>query len=130
MEAIEQLIYEQSCKRLYTDFANAVDNHLVDEAVQLFTEDGIFNRLGERVAGHEMLKDFFSSRDPAKKSHHICTNIRIYFTSPTTATGTCTIMLFTPGDRTPDCTLARYDDTLVLTSDGWKIKERGVSLVF
>lgn len=130
METLEKLLHEQSCKHLYTDFAHAVDNYLIEEAVQLFTVDGTFDRLGERVSGHEMLRDFFSSRDPANKSHHVCTNIRITFTSSSTATGTCTIMLFTPGEDSPNCTLAHYDDALRLTPDGWKIKERIVSLVF
>lgn len=130
MRTPDDFINEQECARLYSDFTYAVDNHLTEEAIQLFTEDGVFERLGERISGHEMLRSFFASRDPANQSHHVCANIRITLASPTSAIGTCTVMLFTPGETSPTCTLAKYDDTFQLTPSGWKIKERIASLVF
>ena len=93
---------------------------------------------GQRQVGHAAIRAFLDARPVDRITRHICTNIRVDMTSPTTASGSCsTLMLLASAPRdTPlpvpisPPVVVDYQDEYVLTDEGWKFKCRTVQIVF
>lgn len=129
----KRITVELQCSPLYSDFLYYIDNREYEKVVAMFLDDGSFDRLGHVLKGKEEILKFLNSRPTDVATHHICTNVRIEPRDDGTATGTCSVLLFrsTPGSEAqPSPVVARYCDALVLTDEGWRIKERVAQLVF
>ena len=129
---------EQACVRLCHDFAWTVDACDYDAFVRLFSTDGAFVRAGQRQVGHASIRAFLDARPADRITRHICTNIRVDMTSPTTATGSCSTLMFLanapritplPVPVSPPV-VVDYQDDYVLTGEGWRFKSRTVQIVF
>ncbi|MES2413439.1 MAG: nuclear transport factor 2 family protein [Pseudomonadota bacterium] len=134
----EEIRCERECTRLSNDFAFAVDRGHFDDFIALFAPDGALERRGEVLRGPQALRGFLEAMPKNRTMRHICTNIRIDMTSPTSAKGTSsTLMMHVMADAgtplpmkaaTPLC--AEYEDEYVLTGSGWKFKYRNTIIVF
>lgn len=131
---------ERACTRLSMDFAWHVDQRDHTAFVDLFAEDGVFERAAQRSVGHAAIRQFLDARPADRVTRHVCSNIRIDMTGPATATGTCAALMF---QATPPIGAAAtqplpvtspvivdYVDDYVLTASGWKFKHRRTTLVF
>lgn len=130
MDAVEVLIAERACERLIIDYAALNDAGEWAAVAALYVGDGRMSRPtapDDFIEGREAILAAFNAR-PARASRHICANIRIMVSAPTTATATSQILLFTGPDQAPK--VGSYQDRLILTADGWRFVERKGSLDF
>lgn len=138
MHTEDQQQCERACIRLCHDFAGTVDACNYDAFVHLFSADGTFERGGQRYVGHQAIRGFLDTRPANRVTRHICSNIRIDMTGPTTATGSCSALMFLanavkgtplPLPVSPPVVVDYLDDYL-LTSEGWKFNRRTALVVF
>jgi hypothetical protein len=120
---------------LTSKYAHLFDTHQVDELLNLFAEDAIFDEsnLGAglgRLEGHDAIRAYFDSQNRAvAASFHLTGNHIIDEITDTGARGTCSVYcdaLFKSGESIH--VDAWYDDTYVRTADGWKFGSRIVRL--
>ncbi len=135
---------ERECTRLCHDFAWSVDQGDYPAFVSLFTEDGVFERGGQRSVGHAAIRQFLEARPAGRTTRHLCSNIRIDPVDPSTAVGTSSALMFAASvgsGSEPSTTqtlplpvaapwVVDYLDDYLLTADGWKFKCRRTVLVF
>ncbi|MDB5847393.1 MAG: nuclear transport factor 2 family protein [Rhodoferax sp.] len=131
----EQRRCERDCSRLCHDFAWTVDHLDYDAFVDLFAPDGVFERAGQRSAGHEAIRAFLIARPTGRVTRHLCGNVRIDMTGPDAATGTCVALVLAgaTGDTPPAPSpplVVDYTDDYVRTADGWKFSHRRTAIVF
>jgi 3-phenylpropionate/cinnamic acid dioxygenase small subunit len=137
--AFEQVSQDQiDCTRLCVDFAHHLDARRYDAVLDLFTDEGTFERLGTIFTGREEISRFLQARPVDMVTRHLCTNIRIVLQSTDQATGVCYV-LFLSGKARPDGELpvtpslpavVEYHDAFSRTNAGWRIAERRVRPVF
>lgn len=131
----EQLRCERECARLCHDFAWSVDHLHYDAFVDLFAPDGIFERAGQRSAGHEAIRAFLNARPTGRVTRHLCSNIRIDMAGPDAATGTCVALMVAGaaddmGKAVSAPLVVDYTDDYVRTHGGWKFSHRRARIVF
>jgi hypothetical protein len=138
MRPERQLQDEADCTRLCIDFAHYVDTRNYQPALDLFTEDGRFDRLGTVFSGRDDIRRFLEARPADVVTRHLCTTIRIDVQSQDAATGVCYVLFFN-GKAAADGKLpiapsapgvVEYHDTFARTAAGWRFSERRVRLVF
>ena len=138
MATEDQLRCERECTRLCNDFVWSVDMGHYDAFVALFADDGVFDRAGQLSRGHAAIRAFLDARPAGRVTRHTCSNVRVDMTGPTTATGTCSALMF-QAPTAKDAALplpvsapavVDYVDDYVLTDAGWKIKYRKTVIVF
>ena len=140
MNIENQLRCERECTRLCHDFAWTVDERNYSAFVALFADDGVFERMGQKSEGHAAIRQFLDARPVDKVTRHLCSNIRIDLTGPTSARGTCSALMFqakaianaAPSQPLPVSApvVVDYVDDYVLTEGGWKFHYRRTTLVF
>jgi hypothetical protein len=136
MDNIQTLIDEAECLRLVANFANAVDRRDYAAVLSVFTEDGVLDRLGERFCGKQEIAACLDARSTQLATRHLCTNMKITFTSDNEAEGFCYVLFYsaetTPAQDPPFVPLApgvaEYFDRFVRTRQGWRIRERKVRM--
>lgn len=127
---------EAECTRLCVDFANHLDARRYREWLALFTPDGVLDRMGTCIAGQAALASFLEARPRAVETRHLCTNIRVEFTSADEARGFCYALFFqgAPGSEGAPATLSgapsvvEYSDDYLRTAQGWRIRERRIRM--
>lgn len=127
---------EAACARLCVDFANHIDARRYGAWLDLFTEDGVLDRMGTRVSGRAELQRFLEARPATVATCHLCTNVRVERTSDDEATGFCYVLFFTgvPGEAGTPATAAgapsvvTYHDRYRRTPAGWRIAERRIQM--
>lgn len=123
----------RACEALAYAYGHHADAWEADKLADLFAPDGVFNRLGTKIAGREAIRDFIAKRprnmwQTHEGSHFTFTLAR----DGRNATGTLDLVLKRgkAGEAEVSETLhARYHDQFVLTDAGWKFKLREVVLV-
>jgi hypothetical protein len=129
---------ERQCLRLCQDFAWLIDGNQYEAFIELFTNDGTFEREGSVCTGHVAIRQFLVARLTHRVTRHLCSNVRITMTTAITAVGSCTAMMFhataEAGAQSPFPASAPmivdYQDAFELTATGWKFKHRKVQMVF
>lgn len=135
MHQEDQLRCERECTRLCQDFAFAVDHMDYDAFVALFAAGGVFERAGQRSAGHEAIRAFLDARPTGRVTRHLISNVRIKMTGPNTATGTCSALMYAAAGRDMPLPVSPplvvdYADDYVLTVGGWRFQHRRTHVVF
>lgn len=131
-----QALDEAACARLCVDFANHIDARRYAAWLELFTEDGVLDRMGTRVTGRAELARFLEARSATVETRHLCTNVRVEIASGDEATGFCCALFFqgTPGEPGQPATLTgapsvvEYHDRYRRTPQGWRIQERRIRM--
>lgn len=135
MPALEQLLAEQACRRVVLETARTVDEQDYSAFAQLFTSDGILLRPdGSRLEGRAAIEQAYAQRDQNRLTRHLVTNHGVTVHSPTRATSSCGILLWTgwhsdasgPHGRraSPDQMVGEFLDELTMTPAGWRIQHR------
>ncbi len=133
---LEQGEIEARCTRLCTDFAWFVDHRDYAAVVDLFAEQGTFERGGEVLRGRDAILRAMHARPVEIDTRHVCTNIRIDTVSPQEATGVAYLLLFRgpaaqpAGAASQPALVAEFHDRYRATPQGWKIVSRIAKAVF
>lgn len=131
---------EQACLRLCAAFVQHLDARRYAQVLDLFTEDGVLDRLGTVYAGRTALAEFLVARPASLRTRHLSTSIVIDQLAADEARG-CSYVLFfqgteeaADGDAPPRLagppTVVEYHDRFVRTPQGWRIRERRIRLSF
>jgi len=134
---------ELACHALCVDYADIVDSQDYPRLRQIFAEDAIFARPTapqDPIRGAENIVASFEARPRNRVTQHFVTNIRVRVESPTTASGSCRILLYmsdasepeTPEGRkaAPKQLIGMYLDRFVRTKDAWRFAERRGKTLF
>ena len=118
-----------ACQRLTVEFARAIDERLPERLRQIFTDDCVFERRGERVHGIDALIASQSARAADIHTLHLCVNACVDLVGADQAGGTSYFTLYRhvgalPGPLGPPEVIGRYRDLYRRTPDGWRIAER------
>ena len=127
---------EAICTRLCIDFANHIDVRRYAALLDLFTDDGVLDRMGTVFAGRAEIGRFLEGRSRDVATRHLCTNIRVEFQSRDEATGFCYALFFQGSGEKADVPAAisgppaivEYHDRYRRTPHGWRIVERKIRM--
>jgi hypothetical protein len=121
----------------------AVDAQDYSRLREIFAGDVIFARPTDPsnpIHGVENVIANFQSRPRNRLTQHFVMNIRVCVESPTTASGSCRILLYMSDASEPETVEGRqavpkqiigvYQDRYLCTNDGWRIAERLGKTVF
>lgn len=119
----------EEIRRLTSDYAWAIDRFELDELMELFTEDGVFDMtpLGAPAAseGQAAVREGFAALIAGLKDCvHMMMNHRIDVQG-NTATGTSychAFMISADGEKADN--LITYEDTYAREASGWKFRSR------
>ncbi len=130
MDTVEMMLAERACERLILDYAAFNDASNWDAIAALYVDTGRMSRPtapNEFIEGREAILAAFQARPP-RTTRHVCANIRVTLASPTQATVSSQLLLFTGPDQAP--LVGSYMDKCVMTEIGWRFTERRGSLDF
>jgi 3-phenylpropionate/cinnamic acid dioxygenase small subunit len=139
MDPINRLLVEWECRRLCFRFARHLDSGDFEAMFALFTADGVFDRVGQVLRGHERMRTAFGSRPPGITSRHVVTNIDFVDMSDEHAEAHVYNLSFhavgdeTAGPLTYATDNARFldfHDHYRLTDRGWRFASRTARAVF
>lgn len=125
---------EAECTRLCVDFANHIDARRYEQVLALFTEDGTLDRMGNALVGHRQIAGFLDARPQDLATRHLCTNIRVEFSSADEAQGACYVLFFRGSPEGSSAVIAEppsvveYHDRYRKTAQGWRIQERRIQM--
>ncbi|HSW15602.1 MAG TPA: nuclear transport factor 2 family protein [Ramlibacter sp.] len=127
---------EAACARLCVDFANHIDARRYDAWLDLFTDDGVLDRMGTKVSGRAGLAEFLQARPATIETRHLCTNVRVDVVSPDEANGFCYVLFFQgvagalgePATASGAPSVVEYHDCYRRTPQGWRIQERRIRM--
>jgi len=121
----------EAIRRLTHDYSWAVDNFRLEEIVDLFAADAVFDLRGfgapEEVRGHDAIRASFAGLiENLTACTHLTMN-HLIDVEGETARGTIYCHAFVVGpDGSRDDNLALYEDRYTRTEDGWKFQHRSV----
>jgi hypothetical protein len=127
-----------ACERLCHDFGWHIDHRDYPAFLELFTEDGVFERGGLVSRGHDELSQFLEGRPLDMVTRHLFTGVRITPRSAQAATGTSSCFVYrtsATADQTyplqiPAPRVVEFEDDFVRTAQGWRFERRRVSHIF
>lgn len=122
-----------ACESLSHAYGHHADAWEADLLANLFTPDGVFNRLGTKIEGRQAIRDFIANRPRDMWQIHVGRNFTFKLGADgRSATGTLDLEMARGkvGETQPsEVVHARYHDQFVLTDEGWKFKIREVVLI-
>ncbi len=143
MDTLQKLVIEQACTRLMNQFAILNDQGRFSELGELFVENAVYARPiapDALIEGRANIRATFESRPKERVGRHIISNIVIEVQSPEHAVGTCYALLFSgsvdkPAEKfglqaSPPQLVGEYHDEFVLTTAGWRFKQRKGRIIF
>lgn len=139
MEPIDRLLIEAECTQLCVRFARYLDNGDFEAMFALFTPDGVFDRVGQVLRGHEEMRAAFGSRPPGITSRHVVTNLDwLEVSADHVEAHVYNLSFHAVGDDTAGpLTYAKenarfldFHDHYRLTDDGWRFTSRTAGVVF
>ena len=139
MERLERLAIEADCLRLINNFNWYVDAFAYDDAIALFTPDGVIHRLDVAFEGEAGLRKVFAMRDPNRKTCHLVSNAVVEIIDGDLATGKALCSIYghvgavKAGEYAPlevPDTIVRNDFRFRRTEEGWRIQEVQLSVEF
>lgn len=127
---------QQLCETASFKYALALDAKDPDALAQAFSEDGVWEVLGNRMVGRDAIRKYWQTRTadwaPDHGRLHSISNQAIDVIDRTHARGVSKVVIYffstTPGNNktlVPQL-IAQNDDEYVRTSEGWKLKRRSI----
>ena len=138
MDANAEAIIAWQCTQVTHAFAYHIDHGEFEEVVNLWTPDGVFDRLGEVLQGQEAIRTAMRDR-PKVTTRHVFTNFHFHRIEEDEAEATVLCMSFhslEPFDGKPlvygtaQGRLIEFRERYVRTADGWKFAEHNGQVVF
>jgi hypothetical protein len=123
---------EWDCTRLVTSFYGLLDDKRYRELADLFTDDGVWVRLGEELVGGDAIVAAMAARDDWLTAH-LVTNISIHIVDADNMETTQYITLYRhegrskddgPAPVVPPLGILRHRDRLVREAGGWKFARK------
>lgn len=143
MQDVEILAAESMCQALAIAYAEIVDAQDYARLREIFAEDIVFARPTDPsnpIHGIDNVIANFQSRPRNRLTQHFVMNMRVRVESPTSAKGSCGILLYMSDVSEPPTVEGRqavpkqilgvYQDRYVRTKDGWRFAERRGKTVF
>ncbi|MBU0791237.1 MAG: nuclear transport factor 2 family protein [Gammaproteobacteria bacterium] len=124
---------EADCTHLAIDFFNHIDARRYQQVLDLFTEDGVLDRMGTASHGRGEIERFLTARSETVQTRHLCTNVRVHFNGEDQAEGFSYALFFqAQGEGVPVISVppsvVEYRDRFVRTPEGWRIRERRIAM--
>jgi 3-phenylpropionate/cinnamic acid dioxygenase small subunit len=119
-----------TCEKLNLDYARLADENRFDEWVQVYAEDAVLTFNGNVHVGRAAIRKTVGAK---VSSLHVLTNMRIIPLSASEAEGSSylTIYGWLPDQEAQEMTpgiLSIYNDKFKLTSEGWRISRRDITI--
>ncbi|GAA4025124.1 nuclear transport factor 2 family protein [Streptomyces plumbiresistens] len=128
---------EAACRRLVVAFAHHLDHREFDRVAALFTEDGVWDRHGERLVGPSRILALLDQRPASQLERHVMTTIHVTQQSPHECAATSYAMIFraeaTPGHPATvagPVAVGEFHDRFRLTDSGWRLSFKTSEPVF
>ena len=133
MDARARMEIEWKCRNLCYEFAHYIDSRRYVELTALFTQNGIFNRVGQVLNGQGAILAALEQRSLDIRTRHVCHNI--YFSEVGENAARALVYNTTLTGRGDPADIAvpygltqgvflEFRDIYRLTTDGWRIAER------
>lgn len=123
---------ERACLALAEAYGHLADTWQAEALAALFTEDGVFNRLGREIAGRAAIREFIANRPRDHWQRHRSRRYRFALgTDGTTAEAWSDLEMergLAGSEQVGEVIRARYHDRFALTAEGWRIRLREVRL--
>jgi hypothetical protein len=124
-------------QRLSIAFVNALDHREYDRVPLLFTEDGVFDRMGQAFEGRAAIKAWLPTRPEKLTMRHVLTNFELTSASDSEMHGITYFTVYRvmeAGDgpfplEGPD-SVGEYRDVLKREGGKWLIARRQIKMVF
>ncbi|EON13921.1 nuclear transport factor 2 family protein [Pandoraea sp. SD6-2] len=140
-ETLEVLLAKQACHDLVMRFVACNDRRDPQGLAALFAENGVLVRPnGDTLAGPAAIAAAYADRPADRLTRHLVGNVLIDVTSPTSAIGSSTVLLWsgsaqdTPGPFGRPAqgrqVMGEFEDTFVRTAQGWRIARREARFTF
>jgi SnoaL-like domain len=124
---------EAECLRLCRAFYVLSDRGEADAYAALYTDDGIFSRPGLSVKGRSEIAEAIRNRPPNMAVRHVGMNAIIEMIDETSARGLGSVLAVNH-DRSTGTTalplVGDFEDSYILTYEGWRIASRVATLAF
>lgn len=121
-----------ACEALCHAYGPHADAGEADALAQLYTENAVFDRLGQRFVGRAAIRGVIAGRAPGVWTKHACSNIRVDIDADGRAANghvDLAMQRGREGSAEVEHLRAEYFDRFVLTEEGWRFSERRVVLV-
>ena|ERR1700730_11995031 len=132
LDTSNRLVIEAELTQLISRFSHYIDTGKYQELALLFTEDGIFHRVGQVLSGREAILEAMLNRH-SFLTRHMVSNILFTQIDAQEAQATMYVANFVGhggkaelpvGFALPQPAILEFDDTYRRTSDGWRIARR------
>lgn len=124
----------EACTRLIEAFAYYIDHHQYDRAIDLFTENAVFDRPDGKREGKDAIAMLWENRSENITTRHLFYPPFFINISPERAETVTQCLLYKVvhhGDGTPKVDsplgIAEYTDSFVKTTTGWKFINKKVT---
>lgn len=134
MDQSEQMLIEWQLTTLNQRFAHFLDNGALDDLVALFISDGVFDRAGTPLRGHETIHEAMRRR-PTFTTRHLLTNFLFSDVTADSARGIVGSIVFhgpVPEEGLPvpfatvNGRVLEFHDRYVRDDEGWRLGSRVV----
>ncbi|QHE90595.1 nuclear transport factor 2 family protein [Pandoraea fibrosis] len=138
---LDALLAKQACHDLVMRFVACNDRRDPQGLGALFAEKGVLVRPnGDTLVGPAAIAAAYADRPADRLTRHLVGNVLIDVTSPTSAIGSSTVLLWsgsaqdTPGPFGRPAqgrqVMGEFEDTFVRTAQGWRIARREARFTF
>ncbi len=130
---------QAQCMALIHAFCSFIDHGQPQQVVDLFSEDGVFERRGVALRGRAQIAAAMAARSAQVITRHICSNIMLRAESAERITGVTYFQLFrhdrSTGTVSPAPSdlleaIGEYQDVFERTAQGWRFAHRVAVPVF
>ncbi|WP_449413928.1 nuclear transport factor 2 family protein [Pandoraea soli] len=140
-QSLDALLAKQACHDLVMRFVACNDRRDPMGLAALFAQTGVLVRPnGETLVGPEAIAAAYAERPADRLTRHLVGNVLIDVTSPTSAIGSSTVLLWSGSTHDAPGPFGRpaqgrqvmgeFEDTFVLTAGGWRIARRQAHFTF
>ena len=139
LDLSDRMAIEWHCTQLVHRFAYYLDRGAFEDVFGLFVEDGVFDRAGQVLQGHEEMRAAFRDRPKGITTRHMATNL--HFTDVRHDRASALVYgISYHSNRTDESAPVPYafsngrfldmHDDYVLTDAGWRFRSRVAKAVF
>ncbi len=136
MDALARLQVQSELTQLVASFSHCIDNRRYEQLADLFTPDGVFDRLGQALEGRQAILSAMAKRHPFLTRHCVM-NLLFTRIDEDQAEATMLVANFVgqpnseglPVAHASQPALLEFDDIYRRTPDGWRIERRTARLI-
>lgn len=138
LKRLERIETRLALEALNVDFCHFLDGNMIDELVELFTEDARYSHGLRLSCGREEIRRLFTdrTREGARTSRHMQTGLKITLRNSKAAEGKSVCLTFACDGPSPispatPFLVADFIDEYQHCPDGrWRIKKRHIERIF